>query len=90
MVLVADHFFAGQSIYIDHGMGVITRYFHLSSISVSEGEKVAAGQTIGLAGATGRASEQFSIEYRSLLDLSSASIKHFSKAATACRQALQP
>jgi murein DD-endopeptidase MepM/ murein hydrolase activator NlpD len=56
VVLVADHFFAGQSVYIDHGMGVITMYFHLSSISVSEGEKVAAGQTIGLAGATGRAS----------------------------------
>ncbi|OEU56365.1 MAG: hypothetical protein BA871_04240 [Desulfuromonadales bacterium C00003096] len=37
-------------------MGVITMYFHLSSISISEGEKVAAGQTIGLAGATDRAS----------------------------------
>lgn len=56
VVLVADHFFAGKSVYIDHGMGIITMYFHLSSINVSEGEEVAAGQTIGLAGATGRAS----------------------------------
>lgn len=56
VVLVADHFFAGKSVYIDHGMGVITMYFHLSSIKVNEGERVSAGQTIGLAGATGRAS----------------------------------
>jgi murein DD-endopeptidase MepM/ murein hydrolase activator NlpD len=56
VVLVADHFFAGKSVYIDHGMGIITMYFHLSAINVSKGEKVAAGQTIGLAGATGRAS----------------------------------
>ena len=56
VVLVADHFFAGKSIYIDHGMGIITMYFHLSSIHVNVGEEVAAGQTIGLAGATGRAS----------------------------------
>ncbi len=56
IVLVANHFFAGRSVYIDHGMGVVTMYFHLSAISVAEGERVAAGQTIGLAGATGRAS----------------------------------
>lgn len=56
VVLVADHFFAGKSVYIDHGMGIITMYFHLSSIKVNEGERVASGQTIGLAGATGRAS----------------------------------
>lgn len=56
VVLAADHFFAGKSVYIDHGMGVITMYFHLSAINVKEGERVTAGQTIGLAGATGRAS----------------------------------
>jgi murein DD-endopeptidase MepM/ murein hydrolase activator NlpD len=56
VVLVADHFFAGKSVYIDHGMGILTMYFHLSTINVREGERVVAGQTIGLAGATGRAS----------------------------------
>ena len=56
VVLIADHFFAGKSVYVDHGMGVITMYFHLSAINISQGERVAAGQTIGLAGATGRAS----------------------------------
>lgn len=56
VVLVADHFFAGKSVYIDHGMGILTMYFHLSTINVSEGERVMAGQAIGLAGATGRAS----------------------------------
>ncbi len=56
VVLVADHFFAGKSVYIDHGMGILTMYFHLSRIDVSEGDRVMAGQIIGLAGATGRAS----------------------------------
>lgn len=56
VVLAADHFFAGKSVYIDHGMGILTMYFHLSKINVREGERVVAGQTIGLAGATGRAS----------------------------------
>jgi len=56
VVLTADHFFAGNSVYIDHGMGIITMYFHLSTIQVEAGQRVAAGQTIGLAGATGRAS----------------------------------
>ncbi len=55
VLLVADHYFAGKSVYIDHGMGIITMYFHLDTIAVQEGEQVSSGQTLGLAGATGRA-----------------------------------
>jgi len=54
VVLTGEHFFAGGSIYIDSGNGVITEYFHLSEMNVREGDQVAKGQLIGRAGATGR------------------------------------
>jgi murein DD-endopeptidase MepM/ murein hydrolase activator NlpD len=43
----------GQTVIIDHGMGVMTGYFHLSEIFVDVGVDVAAGQPIGLGGSSG-------------------------------------
>ncbi|MCL2024438.1 MAG: peptidoglycan DD-metalloendopeptidase family protein [Coriobacteriia bacterium] len=43
----------GNLVAIDHGNGVMTRYAHLSSIAVSAGQTVGAGQVIGNAGSTG-------------------------------------
>jgi murein DD-endopeptidase MepM/ murein hydrolase activator NlpD len=43
----------GQTVIIDHGMGVMTAYFHLSEILVDVGVDVMAGQPIGLGGSTG-------------------------------------
>ncbi|HWL38856.1 MAG TPA: M23 family metallopeptidase [Gemmatimonadaceae bacterium] len=54
VALVDTFFLAGRVIYIDHGAGVVTGYFHLSKPLVSAGDTVARGQTIGLVGATGR------------------------------------
>ncbi|PTN36748.1 hypothetical protein C6366_08860 [Desulfonatronum sp. SC1] len=54
VILAGDHYFAGRSIYIDHGLGVVTQYIHLSEILVQEGDMVVAGQAIGEVGATGR------------------------------------
>jgi murein DD-endopeptidase MepM/ murein hydrolase activator NlpD len=45
----------GQSLDIDHGNGLLTRYAHLSRIFVREGDQVAAEERIALSGASGRA-----------------------------------
>ena len=44
----------GRTIEIDHGAGVITRYAHLSAISVRVGEQVDRGDRIGRMGSSGR------------------------------------
>ena len=54
VVLTGDFFFNGRAVFVDHGMGVLTMYLHLSEITVSTGQMLRKGQVIGLAGATGR------------------------------------
>jgi murein DD-endopeptidase MepM/ murein hydrolase activator NlpD len=54
VALVADFYLAGRAIYIDHGAGLVTAYFHLSRADVRKGQRVAAGQRIGAVGQTGR------------------------------------
>lgn len=53
--LTVDHIFSGRGIFLDHGLGFYSMYFHLSDILVKDGDLVKAGQTIGKVGATGRA-----------------------------------
>lgn len=56
VVLSADHFFSGKSVFVDHGDGLVSMYFHLSKADVETGRAVARGERIGAVGATGRAS----------------------------------
>ncbi|HSF66236.1 MAG TPA: M23 family metallopeptidase [Nitrospiraceae bacterium] len=53
--ITVDHLFSGKGVFIDHGLGFYTMYFHLSEILVKDGDLVTAGQIIGKVGATGRA-----------------------------------
>jgi len=53
--LAKDLFYSGNAVIIDHGAGVFTSYSHLSRIDVKVGQRIEKGQTVGLVGATGRA-----------------------------------
>jgi murein DD-endopeptidase MepM/ murein hydrolase activator NlpD len=55
VALADEHFFAGRSVFLDHGDGLISMYFHLSAIEVEEGEMVGRGQVVGRVGSSGRA-----------------------------------
>ena len=55
VAMVADFFFLGRLVVLDHGLGLYTLYSHLDSAAVGIGDRVDRGQTIGAVGATGRA-----------------------------------
>lgn len=54
IVAARDLFFTGDTIVIDHGLGVFSMLAHLSRMDAHEGQTVAAGDIVGLVGATGR------------------------------------
>ncbi|MBS0183244.1 MAG: M23 family metallopeptidase [Nitrospira sp.] len=53
--LTVDHIFSGKGVFLDHGLGFYSMYFHLSEVLVKDGDQVKAGQIVGKVGATGRA-----------------------------------
>jgi len=55
VALVADFFFPGRLVVLDHGLGLYTLYFHLDSVAASEGQRIERGQPLGAVGASGRA-----------------------------------
>jgi murein DD-endopeptidase MepM/ murein hydrolase activator NlpD len=51
---VGDYFFNGNTVWIDHGQGLLTMYCHLDTIDVRAGDRVSKGHRIATVGATGR------------------------------------
>ncbi|HTD59001.1 MAG TPA: peptidoglycan DD-metalloendopeptidase family protein [Gemmatimonadaceae bacterium] len=54
VALVADFYLAGTVVYIVHGAGLVSGYFHLSATPVAIGDTVQRGQIIGRVGQSGR------------------------------------
>lgn len=54
VIELGNYFFNGNTLFIDHGQGLITMYCHLDSIDVKVGETVGKGDIIARVGATGR------------------------------------
>lgn len=54
VVLAEPQYFGGNTVYIDHGQGVISTYAHLSAFDVKPGQSVKKGEVIGRSGSTGR------------------------------------
>jgi murein DD-endopeptidase MepM/ murein hydrolase activator NlpD len=53
VALVADQYYGGLTVFIDHGAGLVTSYQHLSGATVTVGDTVARGAVVGRVGATG-------------------------------------
>lgn len=55
VTIVADYFFNGKTVFVDHGQGLITMFCHLSAFDVRVGDRVSRGDVVARSGATGRA-----------------------------------
>ena len=54
VVIARDLYFSGNTVLIDHGLGMFSMLAHLSAFDVREGDRLTAGQIVGSVGATGR------------------------------------
>lgn len=54
IINTGSYFFNGNTVFVDHGQGLITMYCHLSKIDVEEGQQINQGDILGTVGKTGR------------------------------------
>ena len=54
VVLTGDLYFSGNTVILDHGLGLFSLFAHLRAIGVREGAMVTTGDVLGEVGATGR------------------------------------
>lgn len=54
VILTGDFFFNGNSVFIDHGKGLISVYIHMNEIKVENNQMLQTGDIIGTIGKTGR------------------------------------
>lgn len=56
VIRAGAYFFTGNTVFIDHGQGLITMYCHLNKTHVKAGQELKQGENIGTVGMTGRVS----------------------------------
>lgn len=54
VALAQELFFSGNTVVVDHGLGIYTFYGHLSETDVKVGDALQSGQVLGKVGSTGR------------------------------------
>lgn len=54
VIATGDFYYNGNTVFLDHGQGLITMFCHMDSIAVQTGQQVTSGATLGTVGATGR------------------------------------
>ena len=56
VIRTGSYFFTGNTVFIDHGQGLVTMYCHLNKMHVKAGQELSQGESIGEVGMTGRVS----------------------------------
>ncbi|MGU5845792.1 peptidoglycan DD-metalloendopeptidase family protein [Aeromonas hydrophila] len=54
-ILIGNYFFNGNTVFVDHGQGLISMFCHMSKVDVKLGQSLPRGGIVGRVGATGRA-----------------------------------
>ena len=54
VIETGSFYYTGNTVFVDHGRGFVTAYYHMNSIAVSPGDAVATGEVLGTIGETGR------------------------------------
>ncbi len=55
VINTGNYFYSGNTVFLDHGQGLISLYAHLDSIQVHTGQHITRGTILGTSGQTGRA-----------------------------------
>ncbi len=54
VIATGNYYFNGNTVFLDHGQGLLSAYLHLNAINVQPGQTVKQGETLGSVGETGR------------------------------------